>query len=356
LPSRRRPFAGAFAAIVLTAMAVVPALLLAPPTLAASARPTVEYRLPFRIGESYTVSQGWHGPYSHFGRSGYAYDFRLPRDTPVIAAATGVVAYVQDGRTKCGGPDLREAANYVVINHADGTATLYSHLSKAEAVVGQRVIAGQEIGRSGRTGYTDCEAHLHFARQAQGGPYTQSRPVYFVETGDRRLRMGQTVTSANAACRQTPDDLPADAFCGTYFTGTWATPVLTRVDRAIDFRWLDGGPLAASAATGDNLLQGPGGSIRPTEYSTRWVGRFTFATAGTYTFTLTAALGVRLLVDGERLIDSSDDVGGLNDFVLIRTLSAGTHVIELDNRGVGPSAAHLGWFLSSDGTGSPILG
>jgi Peptidase family M23/PA14 domain len=356
LPSRRRPSAGAFAAIVLTAVAVIPALVLAPPTVAASATAAVAYHLPFRIGESYSVNQGWHGPYSHFGRSSFAYDFGLPRDTPVVAAASGVVAYVQDGLTKCGGPDLLEAANYVVINHADGTATLYSHLSKAEAVVGQRVYAGQEIGRSGRTGYTDCAAHLHFARQAQGSAYTQSRPVYFVETGDRRLRMGQIVTSANAACFQTADDLPTDAFCGTYFSGTSPMPALTRVEAAIDFRWPVGGPTVTTTEAGNTVPEGPGDSIRPTAYSARWVGRFTFATAGTYTFSLTAARGVRLLVDGERLIDSSDEVGGLSDFVLIRTLPAGTHVIELDIRAVGPTVTHLGWFLSSDGAGSPILG
>jgi hypothetical protein len=360
LSSRRRPFAGAFAAIVLTAVAVIPALVLAPPTVAASATATVEYHLPFRIGESYRVNQGWFGPYSHFGRSSYAYDFGLPSDTPVVAAASGVVAYVQDGLTKCGGPSLLEAANYVVINHADGTATLYSHLSKAEAVVGQRVFTGQEIGRSGRTGYTDCAAHLHFARQAQGAAYTQSRPVYFVETGDRRLRMGRMVTSANPVCLQTADDLPMDAFCGTYFSGTSPTPALTRVEAAIDFRWPAGGPMAPTTATttahGNNAPEGPLDSIPPTEYSAQWVGRFTFATAGRYTFSLTAGPGVRLLVDGVRLIDRTDEVGGLNDLVVIRTLAAGTHVIEVDIRAVGPSVAHLRWFLSSGGTGSPILG
>ncbi len=356
MPSRWRPFAGAFAAIVLTAVAVIPALVLAPPTVAASATAAVEYHLPFRIGESYRVNQGWFGPYSHFGQSSYAYDFGLPSDTPVVAAASGVVAYVQDGLTKCGGPSLVEAANYVVINHADGTATLYSHLSKSEAVVGERVFAGQEIGRSGRTGYTDCAAHLHFARQAQGAAFTQSRPVYFVETGDRRLRMGQNVTSANPACLQTADDLPTDSFCGGYFTGTSPTPALTRVDGAIDFGWPDAWPLATTNAAGTDSEQGPRGSTRPTVYSARWVGRFTFATAGTYTFSLSGARGLRLLVDGEQLIDRSDETGVLSDFVLIRALSAGTHVIELDNRAVGPSAVHLGWFLSSDGTGSPILG
>ncbi len=356
MPSRWRPFAGAWAAIVLITMAVVPALQLVPPALAASATPTVEYHLPFRLGESYPVNQGWFGPYSHFGQSGYAYDFGLPRDTPVVAAASGVVTYVQDGLTKCGGPDLLEAANYVVIDHADGTATLYSRLSRAEAVVGQPVFAGQEIGRSGSTGYTDCAAHLHFARQAQGSAYTQSQPVYFVETGDRRLRMGQIVTSANPACLQTAADLPTDAFCGGYFAATSPTPVLTRLDPAIDFRWPDGWPVSSAIAAGNDIPQGPRGSTLPTVYSAHWVGRFTFATAGTYTFTLTATRSVRLLVDGERLIDSSDEARVVNDFVLIRTFSAGTHVIELDNRAVGPSGVHLSWFLSSDGTGTPILG
>jgi len=354
LPSRWRPFAGAFAAVVLTATAVVPALFLAPPAQAATSASTasVEYRLPFRVGESYEVNQSWHGPYSHFGRSGYAYDFGLPQGTPVVAAAPGVVSYVQTGKTRCGGAGLRNASNYVTIDHADGTATLYAHLSRVDAVVGQRVLGGQVIGLSGKTGYTGCAAHLHFARQAQGGGVTQSKPVYFAETGHRRLRMYETVTSENPPCLQTPTAMPREAFCGEYFSGN-GTATLTRIDPVVDFDWPDGGPLATSAPASD---RGAGaGTKPPAELYARWVGRFTFATNGTYTFTLTAARGVRLFVDGEALLDSWDDSREPVEYAVNRTLPAGPHVIQLDYRAVGASVARLGWFRSSDGTGSPIL-
>ncbi|HET7426603.1 MAG TPA: peptidoglycan DD-metalloendopeptidase family protein, partial [Gemmatimonadales bacterium] len=131
---------------------------------------TSGYRLPFAPGLEIPIEQGWNSSYSHNGRSAYAYDFGLQLNTPVLAAASGVVSYVHSGETACGGADLRDHANYVTINHPDGSATQYGHLGAVEVKVGQVVQVGQEIGRSGRTGFTGCMPHLHFARQVQGGP------------------------------------------------------------------------------------------------------------------------------------------------------------------------------------------
>jgi murein DD-endopeptidase MepM/ murein hydrolase activator NlpD len=86
------------------------------------------YRLPFKGGMEVQVVQGWGTSYSHNGRSEYAYDFGLYNGTPVVAAATGVVAYTHSGETRCGGPELRPYANLVTINHPDGSATSYGHL------------------------------------------------------------------------------------------------------------------------------------------------------------------------------------------------------------------------------------
>lgn len=57
--------------------------------------------------------------------------------------------------------------NCIVIKHAYGLETLYSHQSKNLVRVGQRVQAGQVIGLTGRTGRATTE-HLHFEVHCHG--------------------------------------------------------------------------------------------------------------------------------------------------------------------------------------------
>ena len=87
-------------------------------------------------------------------------DFGAPCGTPVRAAAGGVVRQVGS----VGGYGQR-----VVVEHDAGEATLYGHLSAYDVVVGQRVRAGDLVGRVGRTGYaTGC--HLHLTLVEDGRP------------------------------------------------------------------------------------------------------------------------------------------------------------------------------------------
>ena len=50
---------------------------------------------------------------------------------------------------------------YVIIQHDDGTKTVYAHMSKRTVSVGDRVYQGQKIGEVGSTGYSTGD-HLHF--------------------------------------------------------------------------------------------------------------------------------------------------------------------------------------------------
>jgi murein DD-endopeptidase MepM/ murein hydrolase activator NlpD len=87
-------------------------------------------------------------------------DFGVPCGTPVHAAAAGVVT----GRSSAGAYGKR-----IVIRHRPDFETSYSHLSAQSVSVGDRVRAGQVVGRSGNTGLsTGC--HLHFMVLASGKP------------------------------------------------------------------------------------------------------------------------------------------------------------------------------------------
>ena len=72
--------------------------------------------------------------------------------TPVLAASDGVVI--------AAGP-YAGYGNHVKIRHADGTVTLYGHLSSWQVEVGQRVWAGDQIAKMGNTG-NSTGPHLHF--------------------------------------------------------------------------------------------------------------------------------------------------------------------------------------------------
>lgn len=77
----------------------------------------------------------------------------VPSNTPVRAAADGVVAYV--------GNEISALGGLVIIKHGDGWTTVYGHASKLLVQRGQAVKRGQTIAMSGETGFAD-RPELHF--------------------------------------------------------------------------------------------------------------------------------------------------------------------------------------------------
>ena len=77
----------------------------------------------------------------------------IPLNTPIHAAADGVVAYVGSGIAALGG--------LVIIKHGDGWASVYGHAAKTLVRRGQSVKRGDTIGLSGETGFAD-RPELHF--------------------------------------------------------------------------------------------------------------------------------------------------------------------------------------------------
>jgi len=87
-------------------------------------------------------------------------DFGASSGTPIRASADGVVASAGS---------LGGYGNATVIEHGGGIATLYGHQSAMLVSEGDRVSAGETIGRVGCTGA--CTGpHLHFEVRVDGDP------------------------------------------------------------------------------------------------------------------------------------------------------------------------------------------
>ncbi len=167
------------------------------------------YMLPFVNGTEVWVTQGNNSSYSHYGKASYAFDFSLgstTEGTMLLAAAGGVVAKIKEDTTDeiCGGEGYAAKGNHLVIRHDDGFCDLYVHLKHASVSefglrTGTPVARGQPIARVGKTGYTNCRAHLHLQRQYNGDSYwQQSVPLVFADVpGDGVPKQGQRYISGN---------------------------------------------------------------------------------------------------------------------------------------------------------------
>ncbi len=124
----------------------------------------------------------WPCPGYYYISSGYGYRWgRLHKGVdiagsniygkPIIAAADGVVSLVDNNSGGYG--------YYVMVNHGNKSGnnyvTLYAHMSKQAAYVGQKVKAGDTIGYVGSTGRS-TGPHLHFEIRVNG---TAQNPMNF---------------------------------------------------------------------------------------------------------------------------------------------------------------------------------
>jgi len=85
-------------------------------------------------------------------------DIAGPADTPVLAAAPGIV-------DRTGSDDF--LGNFVEIRHGLGYLTVYGHCSRLAVAKGDRVEAGQVVAYMGSSGQASA-THLHFETWHQG--------------------------------------------------------------------------------------------------------------------------------------------------------------------------------------------
>jgi hypothetical protein len=106
-----------------------------------------------------TDLDGYIGPEGDFGPRTIGQGFHTGIDltategTEVKAAASGVVSrsFYHGGY-----------GNQVVIEHGNGIATMYAHLSERQVTLGDQVVQGDVIGLVGNTGSYSLGAHLHW--------------------------------------------------------------------------------------------------------------------------------------------------------------------------------------------------
>ena len=118
------------------------------------------------------------------GRMHSGVDLKTKPSDPIYAAFDGVVtmSQVYSGYGNC-----------VVLRHANGLETLYSHNVKNLVKVGDKVKSGQQIALTGRTGRATTE-HLHFEVRVNGKHYN---PNIIFDHTTRQLKKDQVTFYKN---------------------------------------------------------------------------------------------------------------------------------------------------------------
>ena len=153
---------------------------------------TYIYGLPFKEGTSHKVVQGYGGMFSHSSKA--ALDFYMPVGTPVYAAREGVVYGYKEDSNAGGLFKTKNKANYIIIQHSDGSFGCYWHLQhNGVAIKSGAVAKGQLIGYSGATGFV-LGPHLHFAvkRKLNYAKDSFVRTKFATTNGIQLLENGRT--------------------------------------------------------------------------------------------------------------------------------------------------------------------
>lgn len=129
-----------------------------------------EYVLPFPVGRSYEIIQGYCPSNPAWGHHDwFAYDFDLVTGDTVVASRAGTAWFVREDQPDVGGNCSGGKENIVFVQHDDGTIMSYAHLTTNGALVstGDRIEQGQPIGLSGNSG---CSSGPHLHVSLHRGP------------------------------------------------------------------------------------------------------------------------------------------------------------------------------------------
>lgn len=146
-----------------------------------------EYRLPALDRQTWRITQGPFGSFSHWGRSIHAWDMAPVTNRLVAAMRPGVVLAKDRGLGQT--PRSRSFGNYISIDHGDGEYSHYAHLKTRTFLVrtGDRVDSGQPLAEVGTSGYS-FGVHLHVHVTQTPNIASMSIPFRFAEMSESRGR------------------------------------------------------------------------------------------------------------------------------------------------------------------------
>jgi hypothetical protein len=324
--------------------------MVAPPATTAEAAPS-PLLLPFSDGETWYVCQGYFGTISH--QNAYALDLTVRSSDvgtngcwagdgnvnasagrSVLAPASGTVAHVN--------------SDLVCLSFDAGGSMLIGHLTGRAAAgrVGQNARLGQTAFAS--TASNGGFAHIHVQAHPGAGCAASGSSIPLDDAHSMRLQGAPNLPNVGGANQHRgvaltrsggssgPGSCPVGQFRAEYFNNRYLSgnPVLVRCEGVPGYDWGWGGP---------------GNGVPNDNFSVRWTGTFSFEGAE-YRFMLTGDDGVRLDVDGARLIDAYRDQPP-TEYAATRTMSAGNHQLRLEfYENGGGAVAKLRWEKNSQQT------
>ena len=125
-------------------------------------------KVPSESGYLWPLPASWNTLSSLFGKRTHPITRKPNNHTGIdVPASAGTNIYAAKSGVVTTSTYNSSYGNYVVVSHSDGSSTLYAHMKKRNATVGQTVKQGAVIGYVGTTG-SSTGNHLHFEVRING--------------------------------------------------------------------------------------------------------------------------------------------------------------------------------------------
>jgi chitodextrinase len=197
-------------------------------------------------------------------------------------------------------------------------------------------VAGYQITRNGSVVAAVPATTLLWADTAVSASATYVYTVKAYDGAGNYSAASNSVQVTTPAPPTLPGTCPApatNAFTGCYYNNQTLSgnPAFVRTDSQINFYWGNGTPNAA---------------LPPLDFSVRWQGNFTFS-QGNYTFSVVTSDGMRLYIDGNRILNEWS-AQPPDSYTVTQTVSQGSHLIVVEYfEQLGGATAQVFWRSNS---------
>jgi Ca2+-binding RTX toxin-like protein len=264
--------------------------------------------------ETWAVTQGTNGTFSHRGTNAAAYDIAMPIGTELLAVDPGEIVDILESTTGTG----NFLGNFVTVKHYadDGVVyyVTYLHLQQNGVVptIGESVTVGQLLGFSGNTGFS-TGPHLHFQFSSE-----------LFSTGIHQLANGTSQFTELVAFNGQP------TFAGSSLTGS------EHSDFSDSITDVEPSDLQTMSW---NTQNSTGFGTDRDDYI-----EHVFADDGTVTVSLTGLIGnldIRALDASGNTIASSQNAGNANEHSIFNVTAGTRYFIHIDPAGEAFSTYNL---------------